>query len=158
MKTNRISPASKLETLDKLAWYLDSSIRIPGTKWSVGFDGLLGLIPVIGDLTSGLISSYIVLQGAQRGVSLTVIVKMLLNIGLDIAIGAIPIVGDIFDIFFKANYRNVQLIHSYEHNPKKTNYKNRFSIAIFLITIISFIAFIFWLTLLILSNLLMLLV
>ncbi len=152
-KSNRVSPDPKLENLDKLAWYLDSSIRIPGTKWTIGLDGLLGLIPGIGDLTSGLISSYIVLKGAKRGVPAIVIVNMLLNLGLDTIIGAIPIIGDIFDLAFKANNRNVKLIHSYEKDPNKIKKQSRFSIAIFLLIVILSLASIFWVTINLLSSL-----
>jgi hypothetical protein len=152
-KSNRVSPDPKLENLDKLAWYLDSSIRIPGTKWTIGLDGLLGLIPGIGDLISGLISSYIVLKGAKRGLPAIVIVNMLLNLGLDTIIGAIPIIGDIFDLAFKANNRNVKLIHSYEKDPNKIKKQSLFSIAIFSLIVILSLASIFWVTINLLSSL-----
>lgn len=153
MKKKHIRPEAKLETLDKLAWYLDSSIRIPGTKWTVGLDGLLGLIPGVGDLASGAVSSYILLQAVNRGVSTIVIAKMLINIGLDTILGVIPIVGDIFDLAFKANYRNVKLIHDYEQTPKNIKQQSRLSVAIFLLAVTAALALIFWLALLLLSNL-----
>jgi|AZII01.1.fsa_nt_gi hypothetical protein len=152
-KEQPIRPGVKLKTLDRLAWYLDSSIRIPGTKWTVGLDGLLGFIPGIGDLTSGAISSYIVLQAIKRGIPAVVIAKMLINIGLDTIVGAIPVVGDLFDIAFKANHRNVKLIHNYENKPSQTRQKSQFSLAVFLLIAAGSLALIFWLTFFVLSSL-----
>lgn len=120
---------------------------------TIGLDGLLGLIPGVGDLTSGAISSYIVLQAAKRGVPPVVITKMLFNVGLDTILGVIPVVGDIFDFAFKANQRNIKLIHSYEQNPKRIKQKSRVSIAVFLLAVITPLAFIFWLALLLVSSL-----
>lgn len=146
-------PGKKLDALEKLAWYLDSSIRIPGTKWTVGLDGLLGFIPGIGDLVSGAISSYIVLRAAKAGVSTIVIAKMLINIGLDTTLGAIPVLGDIFDFAFKANNRNVKLIRDYEKNSENVKQKSRLSVTVFILAIIGSLAIIFCLSIIILSSL-----
>jgi hypothetical protein len=120
---------------------------------TIGLDGLLGLIPGVGDLTSGAISIYIVLQAAKRGVPPVVITKMLFNVGLDTILGVIPVVGDIFDFAFKANQRNIKLFHSYEQNPKRINQKSRVSVAVFLLAVFVPLALILWLSILILSSL-----
>lgn len=117
MKT--LSHNTDIKKLDRLAWLLDSSIKIPGTQRTIGVDGIIGLIPGIGDLSSGLISAYIVLQALQMDVSKSVISKMIVNILLDTTIGAIPLFGDIFDIIYKSNQRNVSLISNHLEKSKK---------------------------------------
>ena len=150
---NKDLSKNQLKDLDKLAWYLDSSIRIPGTKWTIGLDGILGLIPGIGDLTAGAISSYIILQAVKRGVSVVVIARMLINIGFETVIGVIPIVGDIFDLAFKANLRNVKLIHSYEKNPNQVNNRSGLSVTTVIIAVILVLIFVVWLAIKLLTGL-----
>lgn len=65
--------------LERLAWYLDSSIRIPGLQARVGLDGLMGLIPGISDTAGALVSSFILLQGARMGAPKAVLLKMAFN-------------------------------------------------------------------------------
>ena len=106
-----------LRGLDQLAWLMDRAITIPGTKITVGLDALLGLLPVGGDVVTGLIQSAIVLIALHRyHVPRAVAARMAANVLLDTALGAIPIVGDVFDAFFKANTRNVQLIQQLQHD------------------------------------------
>ncbi len=100
----------ELQRLEKLANTLDTAVGIPGTRFSVGLDGLVGLLPVVGDtamLASGL---WIVHRAQKMGIRKAVLTKMLLNLGIDATIGAIPVVGDLFDFIWKANRRNVALI------------------------------------------------
>lgn len=91
---------------------MDSSIRLPG-GFRIGVDGLIGLVPVVGDLASAGVSFYIVAQAARAGVPVSVIARMVLNVALDAMIGAIPALGDIFDFAFKANLRNAKLMDGY---------------------------------------------
>lgn len=104
--------ASKIKDLDRLAWLLDNSIRLPG-GYRVGVDGLIGLIPGFGDAVGVLFALYIVRRASAFGVPKSVLGRMLLNVGLEGAIGAIPVVGDLFDFAFKANHRNMKLLHRY---------------------------------------------
>ena len=46
---------------------------------------------------------------------------MLTNLTLDATIGSIPFVGTLFDIFYKANKRNVALIDRHVVDPYQTN-------------------------------------
>jgi hypothetical protein len=98
------------ERLRRLAWLLDSSIRIPGTPWSVGIDALIGLVPVLGDAAGVILSSHIVYQAARMGTSKGVLARMALNIAVEGLVGAVPIIGDLFDAGFKANQRNIRLL------------------------------------------------
>jgi hypothetical protein len=92
-----------------VARVLDDSVRIPGTGVRIGLDPLLGLLPVVGDAVSGVLSLYIVAESARLGVSYRALARMLAHIGIDVAGGSIPVVGDLFDAAWKANTRNVSL-------------------------------------------------
>ncbi len=106
--------------LDNLAWLLDNSIKIPGTSWKIGLDGILGLIPGVGDLAAGGLSTYILYQAVKLKVPKVILARMTLNILLESVIGVIPVFGDLFDFMFKANQRNVDLMRQYVLNPKDT--------------------------------------
>ena len=98
------------ERLRRLAWLLDSSMRIPGTRWTVGIDALIGLVPVLGDAAGVILSSYILFEAARMGASRGVLARMALNIAIEGLIGSIPLLGDLFDAGFKANQRNIRLL------------------------------------------------
>ncbi|HEV7587370.1 MAG TPA: DUF4112 domain-containing protein [Longimicrobium sp.] len=97
--------------LDTLGYLLDDSIPIPGTGMRVGLDAVIGLVPAVGDVAGVLLSSYIVLQAARLGVGVTVLLRMLLNLLVDGVVGAVPFLGDLFDAGWKANDRNLRLLH-----------------------------------------------
>ena len=100
-----------LEGLARLAWIMDRAVRIPGTPIRVGLDSILGLIPVGGDVLTGVIQIGIVLVSMiHYKVPRAVAARMAANVLLDTAVGAIPFVGDAFDIAFKANTRNLKLL------------------------------------------------
>ncbi|HMT92522.1 DUF4112 domain-containing protein [uncultured Thiothrix sp.] len=122
--------------LDKLAWLLDNSIKVPGTSWKIGLDGILGLLPGIGDLSAGLLSTYILYQAVKIKVPRAIIARMGLNVLLESVIGVIPIFGDLFDFAFKANQRNVDLMRKYVLNPRETTRQST-------LTLIALVAFFF---------------
>lgn len=105
------------ERLDRLAWYLDSSIRLPGLNARVGIDPLIGLIPGIGDTLGAIMSSYILSEAARLGAPKSVLLKMAFNVVLDAFAGAVPIFGDVFDFAWKANQRNARIFGTYLENP-----------------------------------------
>jgi hypothetical protein len=100
----------KLLRLKLLSERLDELTKIPGTNQKVGIDAIIGLIPILGDLIGAVFSTYIMYSGIKMGVSSKVVTKMAANIGIEFIIGSFPIIGDIFDILWKANKRNVELI------------------------------------------------
>lgn len=108
----------KLLRLKLLSNRLDEIITIPGTKYKIGIDPIIGTIPIIGDLLGSIISIYILYSGSKMGLSSRIIAKMSLNIGFDFVLGLIPIIGDVFDMGWKANKRNVKLI---ENNINKSD-------------------------------------
>jgi hypothetical protein len=99
--------------LDRLAQLLDSRWRIPGTSVRVGVDAIAGLLPGVGDAASGLVSSYIVLRAMNHGASRGLVARMLGNVLLDTVVGSVPILGSIFDVFYKANNRNISLLRAH---------------------------------------------
>ena len=107
-----------LASLDALAKLLDSRWRIPGTCIRFGIDAVAGLLPGIGDAATGLVSAYIVLHGVRHRVPGRVIARMIGNVALDTVVGSVPIVGSLFDVFFKANNRNVGLLRQHLERVK----------------------------------------
>jgi hypothetical protein len=98
------------EELDFLAGLLDDRFRIPGTSIRFGLDAVIGLVPGLGDLITGLASFVLVFAAWQRGAPRVTVTRMVLNIGIDTVLGSVPIVGDIFDVAWKSNRRNYQLL------------------------------------------------
>jgi hypothetical protein len=96
--------------VDALARAMDSIVTIPGTNVRIGFDALLGLVPVLGDIVSQAISSYIIWEARRLGVSRWTMARMIGNSLMDMTIGAVPVVGDAFDVAFRANMRNLALL------------------------------------------------
>jgi hypothetical protein len=95
------------EWVDKLAWLMDRSIPIG--RWKIGLDGIIGLVPGLGDLVGVLVSGLIVAAGVRAGLPRSAIARMVANVAVDGVIGAVPFLGDIFDMTFKANTRNVEI-------------------------------------------------
>jgi hypothetical protein len=99
-----------VQRLERLAKLLDSEFRVPGTRFRFGLDGLMGLVPGVGDAAGLAISSYIVLEAWRLGAPPPILMRMIANLVLDSAVGAVPIAGDLFDMAWKANKRNMNLL------------------------------------------------
>lgn len=111
--------ADHMTRLRTIARVLDDAVRVPGTKIRFGLDALIGLIPGVGDAVTGAVATYAIVLAAQQGASPAVIARMALNVLVDVVFGAIPLLGDIFDVGWKANRKNVQLLERYQANPQK---------------------------------------
>ena len=109
--------AARARRIRALAQFLDNAIGIPGTSWKFGFDAIVGLIPVVGDLIGGLLSGYIILEAARAEVPTFTLARMLANVGIDTLVGSVPALGDLFDAAWKANIKNVELL---EHHMSVT--------------------------------------
>jgi hypothetical protein len=101
--------AKALRELDTVARLLDTQWRIPLTSIRFGMDAVAGLLPVIGDSAAGIVGAGIIVGAARHGAPTSVISRMVVNLLLDTAVGAIPIAGTVFDVYYKANKRNVDL-------------------------------------------------
>ena len=100
----------RMARLDALAQLLDVAFIVPGTNIRYGIDGLIGLIPVIGDLITTAISLWLVREARALGAPWHVTARMLGNVALDGVVGMVPLAGDAFDVMFRANIRNMRLL------------------------------------------------
>ena len=100
----------RLRWVERVARLMDSQFRLPGTRFRFGLDPLLGLVPIVGDLSSTAVSVALLLTMLRHGASGAMVVRMALNILLDTVVGAIPILGNVFDFAYKSNERNVALL------------------------------------------------
>jgi hypothetical protein len=112
--------AEELSQLDWLVDLMDSRFHIPGTKYRVGLDALLGLIPGIGKGLGAVVSFYILLRLWQHDLPWYLRARLVGNIMVDFTLGTLPVVGDLFDIGFKANRRNVGLVRKHLVGKPKT--------------------------------------
>ncbi len=106
---------AELRELERLAMWLDTRFRLPGTQIRFGLDGLLGLVPGIGDALAAFPAIYILVRAHRIGVPRHLLIRMAANLGIDWLVGSIPVLGDVFDVGFKANWRNVDLLRRHLH-------------------------------------------
>jgi uncharacterized iron-regulated membrane protein len=97
-------------SLEQLSYVLDGLFRVPGTKWRIGLDALVGLVPGVGDFATTAASLYIMAAGVRYGVPKVTLLRMAANIAIDYLLGSVPVVGDIFDAAWKSNRKNVELL------------------------------------------------
>ena len=107
---NAHSVAHRMRRLERVAHLLDSAFAIPGTRYRVGWDSLIGLIPGVGDVATTLVSAWIIHQAYQIGASKVTLARMVGNSGLDMLLGVVPLAGDLFDATFKSNQKNLALL------------------------------------------------
>lgn len=112
-------PASIRQRVETLEQLLEGLVPIPGTSRRVGLDAIIGLVPVVGDLVTAAMGSYLVWEARNLGLSKLQLARMAANVGIDTAIGAVPVVGDLFDIAFRSNRKNLRIIrrHLDRHHP-----------------------------------------
>jgi hypothetical protein len=130
-----------LRRLARLAWLLDNSITIPGTRFRIGLDAIVGLIPGLGDLLGVLASSYIVREAARLGAPPSVLTRMAFNVAVEGLVGLVPFFGDVFDAVWKANQRNYTLLEAHIKNPRHTARASRLFVFLLGAAIVVFIVF-----------------
>ena len=111
-------------TLQGLEVLLDEAFKIPGTGISFGLGGIIGLVPGLGDVLAGLLSLIIPLAAWVRGVPYVTLVRMAANLGIGVLVGSIPFLGDAFDIAWKANRRNYQLLQHHLGESCRHNWRD----------------------------------
>jgi hypothetical protein len=125
MERSLAAPASEVRTVDtrsldrlrRLGYLLDNSIPVPGTGFRFGLDAIIGLVPGVGDLASGALALYIVLEAARLGVPRPLLLRMGWNVAADTLVGSVPLLGDLFDAGYKANLRNIALVQRHMEQP-----------------------------------------
>ena len=121
--TSSKSQAASLRRLRRISHLLDNAIPIPGTKYRIGLDPILGLIPGGGDLIGSIFAGYVVFKSAQMGVPQETLVKMAANIVFDTVAGTVPVAGDLLDVAWKANVKNIELLDAHLGSPEPAGKK-----------------------------------
>lgn len=135
-----------LNRLRTIATILDDAVRIPGTKIRFGLDPLLGLLPGGGDAVTGAVATYAIVLAARLGAPPAVIARMAVNVLVDVATGTIPLLGDLFDVGWKSNRKNVQLLERYQTEPQKVKAASWVVVGVMLLLIVAAIVGVFVLT------------
>ena len=126
--------------LEQLSRWTDSLFRIPVLGWRFGLDSIIGLLfPVAGDTATSLISFYILASAVRYRVPKITLLRMGLNIALDYLVGSLPVVGDLFDAWWKANNRNIELLRRRATVSAEEARSGRLSDWLFVGTIILFL-------------------
>ena len=112
------SQIASLRRLRQISHLLDNAIPIPGTKYRIGLDPILGLIPGGGDLVGSIFAGYVVFKSAQLGVPQETLIQMAANIVFDTVAGTVPVAGDLFDVAWKANVKNIELLDAHLGSPE----------------------------------------
>ena len=103
-----LSPASR-----KIAWILDELIHIPGTKFRIGLDPILGIVPGGGEILPSIIACFLLADARRHGLPLKLLLKMSGNVFLNAIVGAIPLAGDAFSAWYKSNSRNYAMMQQF---------------------------------------------
>ncbi|MBD2185122.1 DUF4112 domain-containing protein [Aerosakkonema funiforme] len=150
------SKAATLQRLRQISHLLDNAIAIPGTKYRVGLDPILGLLPGGGDTLTAFFSAYIVWEAARLGLPRESLVRMVMNILFDTVVGAVPIVGDFLDVTWKANVKNLQLVENHLASPIPSKKVDRVFLILLTVGLILFVGALTYVSVIIFRLLLML--
>jgi Domain of unknown function (DUF4112) len=110
---NNIERLATLNRIRKFSRLMDSAFGIPGTKFRIGLDPIIGLVPGAGDLVDTAFSAHLIYLATRFNIPRETLGKMIYNISLEAVIGSVPLVGDIFDAFYKSNMRNLALLEEH---------------------------------------------
>ena len=108
-----LSHAARLARVTRLARMMDAAIVIPGTRIRLGADAVLGLAPGVGDLIAKIASAYILYEAHQMGLPKHKLLRMGGNVLIDFVFGSVPVAGDVFDVFWRANMRNIKILRDH---------------------------------------------
>ena len=102
--------ARRMRRIENLEHWLDRQFKLPIVGKAVGWDGIMGLVPVLGDTVAGGLSAYLIWEAHKAGADTRTKAKMIGHVGLDYLIGLVPVVGWVADFFYKANTKNLRLL------------------------------------------------
>lgn len=132
-----------LARLETLATWLDNRFRVPGTNLRFGLDGIIGLVPYLGDMAGFVVSGILMHIMLRRGAGPMLMLRMMGNFALDAIVGIVPVVGDLFDFGFKANRRNVELLKKY-YADDSAKPSAKWSLALLGFLFFALFAFLIW--------------
>ena len=142
-----------LGEVETLAWLLDNSIPVPGSGGRrFGIDALIGLVPVFGDIASAGMGLFVIWRGSRMGLPGVVVARMLANSAIDFVVGSIPVAGDAFDLWFKANTRNLGLIRRHLERPDTSTRNEWLVLAALIAIVLALIVAIGWAIVAVLST------
>ncbi len=115
--TDPTSVRMRIEALERT---LERGFEIPGIRYNVGLDAIIGLIPVFGDIFGAAMGAYLVWEARNLGMPKWKLARMSGNVVFDAAAGAVPFAGDVFDFLFRSNTRNMKIVkrHLDKHHPE----------------------------------------
>lgn len=115
---NERRPVETPPWLERYVRLLDDFLRIPGTDARIGLDAILGFFfPGVGDALTGAGALSLLFMALRARVPTVVLLRMVVNIAIDTVLGVVPIAGDVFDVFWRSNRRNLDLIEKYRADP-----------------------------------------
>lgn len=114
------TPADVRRRMDAMERLLERGVTVPGTKFVIGLDAVVGFIPVVGDAIGAAFGAYIVWEARNLGLPKWKLWRMIGNVGFDAAVGAVPVAGDLFDFVFRSNTRNMRIVRAHldRHHPE----------------------------------------
>lgn len=110
--------AARIARLARLARMMDSAMVIPGTGIRIGADAILGILPGLGDIATKAVAAYIIVEAGRMGVPAGKLARMAGNVAVDLVFGTAPVIGDVFDVFFRANNRNMRILYDHFGTPE----------------------------------------
>ncbi|MBO6767039.1 MAG: DUF4112 domain-containing protein [Erythrobacter sp.] len=113
-------PVSIRKRIDAMEHLLERSLVVPGTKYPIGLDTIIGFVPVVGDIVTAAMAAYIVWEAKNLGLPRWKLWRMMGNVAIDTAVGAVPVVGDAFDVVYRSNTKNLRIVkkHLDKHHPQ----------------------------------------
>lgn len=130
LKSAGSAPDDAVRRMEIVAQLLDSAFVLPGTNKRIGIDAIIGLVPGIGDIVTTVLSSYVIWEARNLGVSRLALGRMLTNLAIHASIGSIPVIGDVFDAFFRVNQRNMRIVREQLYSGKNRRPAARTTITI----------------------------
>jgi hypothetical protein len=129
-----------MKNMRALARIMDDAVAIPGTRFRIGLDALIGLVPGVGDVAGGVTTAYALVIAQRLGAPPAVLLRILWNVVVDTVLGSIPFLGDVFDAGFRANRRNANLLEHYMRSPEKTRRSSLLLLIVLLLALIVIVA------------------
>ena len=123
--TSDANAPAPLRRARTLAHLLDDLVPIPGTRFRIGLDPILGLVPGLGDWISWLLSGHLLWCAWRLGVSASTLARMTGHVALDALFGVVPLIGDLFDVVWRANDRNLRLLERHVAEPDRLRRESR---------------------------------